>query len=105
MMISRRVAALGFDWPDASGPRAKIDEEIAEIEAAITPQERMEEFGDLLFSVVNWARHMGVEPEAALRAANEKFEARFEKMETMTDDFSSLTLDQMEALWTVAKTR
>ena len=81
-----------------------IAEEIAEIEAATTPDERAEEFGDLLFSVVNWARHMRVEPEAALRAANAKFERRFAAMEREAGaGFSALSLDEMEALWARAK--
>lgn len=107
--LQRRAARVGFDWPDDEGPRAKIFEEVAEVEAATTDTERAEEFGDVLFSVVNWARHMGVEPEAALRAANAKFERRFATMEALHardgrgSDFSALTLDEMEALWARAK--
>jgi len=102
--LQKRAARTGFDWPDAEGPKAKIAEEIAEIEAATTLDERAEEFGDLLFSVVNWARHMGVEPEAALRAANAKFERRFVAMEREAGaGFSALSLDEMEALWARAK--
>jgi ATP diphosphatase len=106
--LQRRAARVGFDWPDAEGPKAKVHEEIAEIEAATTEAERSEEFGDLLFSVVNWARHMGVEPEAALRAANAKFEGRFAAMEALhaadgATAFSALTLDEMEALWARVK--
>jgi ATP diphosphatase len=71
--LQKRAARTGFDWPDAAGPRAKVDEEIAEIEAA-SPAERAEEIGDLLFAVVNWARHLDVDAEAALRNANVKFE-------------------------------
>ncbi len=103
--LQRRAARVGFDWPDSAGPLAKVHEEIAEIEAATTPEHQAEEFGDLLFSVVNWARHMGVEPETALRAANAKFEGRFAAMEALhaADGaglaFSALTLDEMEALW------
>src|SRR5688572_3227207 len=65
--LQRRAARTGFDWPDASGPRAKIDEEVAEVEAETDPDAREDEIGDLLFAVVNWARHLGVDPEAALR--------------------------------------
>lgn len=101
--LQGRAARVGFDWPDSSGPKAKIYEEIAEIEAATTPEHRSEEFGDLLFSVVNWARHNGIDPEAALRAANSKFEGRFAAMERLNAnegaDFSALSLDEMEALW------
>ncbi len=101
--LQKRAARTGFDWPDASGPRAKVDEEIAEIEAA-SPAEREEEIGDLLFAVVNWARHLGVDAEAALRAANAKFERRFKAMEAEAGDaFAGLDLDAKEALWMTAK--
>jgi ATP diphosphatase len=100
--LQKRAARVGFDWPDAAGPRAKVIEEIAEIDAA--PSE--EEVGDLLFAVVNWARHLGVDAEAALRAANAKFERRFKAMEDIaTDRFSGLSLDEMEALWGQVKAR
>lgn len=101
--LQKRAARVGFDWPDASGARAKIDEELAEVEAA-SDSERAEEIGDLLFSVVNWARHQGVDPEAALRAANAKFEQRFRTMEAEAGDaFAGLSLDDKEALWVRAK--
>ena len=101
--LQKRAARVGFDWPDATGPRAKIDEELAEVEAA-APDDREEEIGDLLFSVVNFARHLGVDPEAALRGANRKFECRFRAMEQ--DDggsFAALSLDQKERLWQQVK--
>jgi len=102
--LQRRAARVGFDWPDAEGPKAKIHEEIAEIEAATTEAERAEEVGDLLFSVVNYARHLGVEPEAALRAANAKFERRFAKVEAIaTAPLASLSIDQLESLWSASK--
>ena len=97
--LQKRAARVGFDWPDAAGPRAKIDEELAEVEAAATPAEIEEEVGDLLFAVVNWARKLGVDPEAALRAANGKFERRFRAMEDADPDFATRTLDEQEALW------
>lgn len=101
--LQKRAARTGFDWPDPSGPRAKIDEELAEIEAA-SPVDRAEEIGDLLFAVVNWARHLGVDAEDALRAANGKFERRFRAMEAMAgDQFASLDLDAQEALWQAVK--
>ncbi|MDP1026177.1 nucleoside triphosphate pyrophosphohydrolase [Sphingomonas sp. KR1UV-12] len=97
--LQRRAARVGFDWPDASGPRAKIDEELAEVDAA-PPDTLAEEVGDLLFSVVNWARHRGVDGEQALRSANAKFERRFAAMERIAGTgFAALTLDQKEALW------
>lgn len=98
--LQKRAARTGFDWPDTVGPRAKIDEEIAEVESAVSDDHRTEEIGDLLFAVVNWARHLGVDAEAALRHANTKFEGRFSAMETIAGDaFEDLTLDQKEALW------
>lgn len=101
--LQRRAAGTGFDWPDAVGPRAKIDEELAEI-AAASGNQIAEEVGDLLFSVVNYARHLGVDAEAALRGANAKFEARFAAMEALAGDgFSGLDLDAKEALWHVVK--
>jgi nucleoside triphosphate diphosphatase len=102
--LQKRAARTGFDWPDAQGPRAKITEELLEIEAATTDDERLEEFGDLLFSVVNFARHNLVDPEVALRRANAKFEKRFRAIET-TPGFAALSLDAKEALWVQAKSR
>jgi ATP diphosphatase len=101
--LQKRAARTGFDWPDPSGARAKIDEEIAEVEAA-PPEEIEEEIGDLLFAVVNWARKLGIDPEAALRAANTKFERRFKAMEAEAGDaFPTLGLDAQEALWVKVK--
>ena len=101
--LQKRAARTGFDWPDPTGARAKIDEEIAEIEAA-SPAEREEEIGDLLFAVVNWSRHLGVDPEAALRAGNAKFERRFKAMEAEAGDaFAGLDLEAKEELWVSAK--
>ncbi|WP_066795499.1 nucleoside triphosphate pyrophosphohydrolase [Sphingomonas soli] len=102
--LQKRAARTGFDWPDASGARAKVDEELAEVEAAETPEHREEEIGDLLFAVVNWARKLGVDPEAALRVANAKFERRFKAMEAEAGDaFVGLDLEAKEALWVKAK--
>lgn len=101
--LQKRAARVGFDWPDASGARAKIDEELEEIENA-PEQEVAEEIGDLLFAVVNWARHQGVDPETALRGANAKFERRFREMEQIAGAaFPELSLDEKEALWRRAK--
>jgi ATP diphosphatase len=100
--LQRRAARVGFDWPDASGPRAKIDEELAELDAETDHQRKLEELGDLLFAVVNLARHLNVEPEAALREANAKFEKRFRAIEK-APAFAEMPLDEKEALWTAAK--
>jgi ATP diphosphatase len=102
--LQKRAARVGFDWPDASGPRAKIDEELAEIEAARTHEEQAAELGDLLFSAVNYARHLDVDPEAALRDASARFEARFRKVETLSDrPLKDMSIDELEALWQRAK--
>ncbi|KTT74624.1 nucleoside triphosphate pyrophosphohydrolase [Sphingomonas endophytica] len=102
--LQKRAGRVGFDWPDAGGSRAKIDEELAEVEAAETPEHVAEEIGDLLFAVVNWARHQGVDPEAALRAANAKFERRFRGMEAAAGEaFAELPLEEKEALWVAVK--
>jgi ATP diphosphatase len=100
--LQRRAARTGFDWPDKSGPRAKIDEELAELDAESAHPRMLEELGDLLFAVVNLARHLNVEPEAALREANRKFEQRFRAIET-APGFADLSLDEKEALWRAAK--
>ncbi len=98
--LQKRAARTGFDWPDPSGARAKIVEEIAEVDA----DPSVEEIGDLLFAVVNWARHLKVDPEVALRAANDKFERRFRRMEDIAGSaFPSLSLEAKEDLWAEAK--
>lgn len=102
--LQKRAARTGFDWPDAGGPRAKVAEELAELDAATTAEAAADELGDLLFAVVNVARHKGIDPEAALRAANAKFERRFRAMEAAAgQDFAALPLAQKDALWNVAK--
>lgn len=102
--LQRRAARLGFDWPDATGPRAKIDEELSELDAETDHQRILDELGDLLFAVVNLARHLNIEPEAALRGANAKFERRFRAIET-TPGFGGLSLEEKEELWRKAKER
>src|SRR6478672_10936839 len=100
--LQRRAARVGFDWPDASGPRAKIDEELAELEAETEHDRMLDELGDLLFAVVNLARHLNIEPETALREANRKFEGRFRAIEK-APGFAELSLDEREALWVAVK--
>lgn len=103
--IQKRASRVGFDWPDADGPLEKIHEELAEVAAAATPEERESEIGDLLFSVVNYARHLQVEPEGALRAAVSRFEARFRLVEQRADaPLAEMTIDELESLWQKAKT-
>jgi ATP diphosphatase len=100
--LQRRAARIGFDWPDVAGPRAKIDEELAELDAETDHDRKLDELGDLLFAVVNLARHLNVEPEAALREANHKFEQRFRTIE-QEPGFADMPLDEKEALWVQAK--
>jgi len=100
--LQRRAARVGFDWPDTSGARAKIDEELAELDAETEHDRMLDELGDLLFAVVNLARHLNVDPEAALREATRKFETRFRIME-QSPGFADLPLDRKEALWVAAK--
>ena len=105
--LQKRAAKTGFDWPDTDGPYDKLSEEIDEVRAAVSEgnQDDIEnEIGDLLFSVVNLARKLNVEPEAALRRANGKFTRRFNDIETRAQpSLEALTLDEMEALWQAAK--
>jgi ATP diphosphatase len=100
--LQKRAARTGFDWPDASGARAKVEEELGELDAEQDQGRREEELGDLLFAVVNLARKLKIEPEAALRKANAKFERRFRTIEIATG-FEALSLEEKEALWVEAK--
>ncbi len=102
MKLQRRAARTGFDWPDSSGARAKVNEELQELDGETDQKRRTEELGDLLFAVVNLARHLKIDPEGALRHANHKFEKRFRAIET-TPGFDTMSLDEMEALWVKAK--
>jgi len=109
--LQKRAARVGFDWPDTAQVVAKIEEELGELRAEMAagaPAPRLtDELGDLLFAVANLARHLGVDPEAALRGTNAKFEHRFHAVEAglaargKTPDQASL--DEMEALWQAAK--
>jgi ATP diphosphatase len=102
--LQKRAARVGFDWDDISDVRSKLLEEINELSNAETLDHVKEEVGDLLFAAVNLARHHGVDPEGALRAANLKFERRFRAMEAMAGPaFPGLSLDEKEALWQAAK--
>ncbi len=105
--IQKRAARTGFDWPDSQGAKSKIIEELEEVEQAASDEQIFEEVGDLLFSVVNYSRHLGIAPEDALKAATAKFSNRFTKMEGMAQqkeqDFSNLSLDEKEDYWQRAK--
>lgn len=103
--IGSRVAAVGFDWNRTEDVVDKIDEEVRELREAVaeSPARAAEELGDLLFAIANLARRLGVEPESALRQANDKFTRRFDSVETRLEATGSsvheATLDQMEAVW------
>jgi MazG family protein len=109
--LGTRAATIGFDWPRPADVIAKIDEEILELREALAPlddhpvdpQRVEEELGDLLFAASNLARKLGVEPEAALRKANDKFARRFSAMEHTVAasgrNPNELSLDELEAAW------
>lgn len=104
--IQKRAARTGFDWPDQSGARKKIIEELEEVEEAISDENVAEEIGDLLFAVVNFARFHKVDAEFALKQASAKFERRFRDMEMSAGDaFAGLSLDEKEELWQQAKAK
>lgn len=104
--LQKRAARVGFDWPDTSDVIAKIQEEAAELVEArdeLSAEEQFEEFGDLMFVMANLGRHLGIEPEAALRAANAKFTRRFEGVEArlraIDKSPNDSDLAEMDALW------
>jgi tetrapyrrole methylase family protein/MazG family protein len=99
---------VGFDWPNVDGAIAKIAEETAEVAQATDEHAREMELGDVLFSVVNVARHLGVDAELALRKSADKFRQRFVVVEELAAqrgiDLTAATLEQLDALWDEAKT-
>ena len=118
--VQQKVASVGFDWQAPEGAREKVGEELAEVdeaaaatasadrEAEAPPPERVEEeFGDLLFAIVNWGRLLGLHPETALQQANRKFEARFRKLEALARErglaLETLSLDALDTLWNEVK--
>ena len=110
--IGTRVAAVGFDWARTADVVDKIEEEVAELRQAVEGEGRArveEEMGDLLFSIANLARKLGIEPESALRKANQKFSARFEQVERAFEardgSIHDATFEQMEAEWAAVKSR
>ena len=110
--LGRLAAGAGFDWPDVAGVLAKLREELAELEAAVTtgPPDRIEaELGDLLLAAANLGRHLQIDPESALRGSNRRFERRFAHIENRLRaaerDMRSVPLDELERLWTEAKAR
>jgi len=107
--LGSKAAKVGFDWPDSSGLFAKLDEEIAElmVEVEAKHSENVEaEFGDLMFTAMNLARHLKIDPESALRRTNAKFRARFAAMEVAAggaEALKALAPDELEGLWAGAK--
>ncbi len=108
--IQDRAARVGFDWGNAEEVWVKVEEELGELKevtAGGTEKRREEEFGDLLFSLVNYARHIGVNPESSLRMATEKFQKRFlyieDELEKQNVSLHDATLDQMNELWEKSK--
>ena len=109
--LQKRAARVGFDWPDIEPVLAKVEEEIAELRAAKAAGDKQalyEETGDLLFSCVNLARHLGIDAEESLRHGNHKFEHRFNHIEHQLAasgrDVSECGLEELEVLWQDAKT-
>jgi ATP diphosphatase len=125
--LQKRAASVGFDWPNTDGVYSKIDEEVNEVKAAVSHlhalqtdnrkvpdkdlssagEQVIEEIGDLLFSVINLARHLKVDPETALRHANNKFEQRFQYLEDTADrhktSIEAQSLASLEAWWQASK--
>jgi ATP diphosphatase len=107
--LGKRAARVGFDWPDAAGPRAKVLEELAEVDDACRGEGGTveDEMGDLLLAATSLARHLGVDPETALRRANTRFEGRFRAMEALARQ-RDLQLEKLDAaalddLWNAVK--
>jgi tetrapyrrole methylase family protein/MazG family protein len=105
--VQRRVAQLGFDWEDVEGVIDKLVEEVREFKQTESSQQKAEEFGDLLFTLVNVARRQGIDTEAALREANRRFYQRFNYMEEVCRqrglNFGGLSFDEQNKLWEEAK--
>ncbi|TMF29221.1 MAG: nucleoside triphosphate pyrophosphohydrolase [Chloroflexi bacterium] len=105
--LQRRAANVGFDWPNVDGALDKVREEVEELRDAPTVEDREAEFGDLLFSLVNVARKLGLNPEDALRAATGRFEARFRIMEQEAkaegQDLKDLPIEELDRYWEAAK--
>ncbi len=105
--IQGRVARVGFDWREDSGVLEKMAEEIGEFKAAGSPQQKEDEFGDILFTLANFARRQGIDLESALRRSNRKFYKRFSTMEQLCRerglDFSKLSFDEQNELWEEVK--
>ncbi|HET8698168.1 MAG TPA: nucleoside triphosphate pyrophosphohydrolase, partial [Gammaproteobacteria bacterium] len=121
--LGKRAASVGFDWPDVAGVRAKVDEELGELDAALAAAGDgaeteaassagaavAAEMGDLLFTLANLCRHLGLDPEACVRGANARFEKRFRHVEARVraegGDWQAHDATALDRLWREAKTR
>ncbi len=107
LRLSQKAAALGFDWPDTDGVVDKVAEEARELAEAENDRDLADEFGDVLFSLVNLARHLKLDPEGALAAANAKFRQRFGELETVVAErgqkVGDLSLEELEEVWQEVK--
>jgi len=105
--VQQRVAQVGFDWKDIDGVIEKLAEEVGELKGAESPERQAQEFGDLLFTLANIARRLGIDLEAALRGANQRFYHRFAYMEAVCRqqglDLGKLSFAEQNALWEEAK--
>jgi uncharacterized protein YabN with tetrapyrrole methylase and pyrophosphatase domain len=108
--VAEKAARVGFDWPDRAGARAKVDEELAELDAAISANDAQaieHELGDVLFALVSVARKSDVDPEAALRGTLDRFTERVRRVEQRVaeqgQELAKLSAEQLDALWQQAK--
>jgi MazG family protein len=107
LRLQEKTATVGFEWDNIGDVWEKVEEEKAELEEAVNSQDKAkieEEFGDLMFALVNYARFLDLDPEAALERVNKKFKSRFEYIEDKADKpLQDMTLEEMDALWNEAK--
>jgi uncharacterized protein YabN with tetrapyrrole methylase and pyrophosphatase domain len=104
MKLQQRAARVGFDWDSIPPVLAKVREEIGELEEALGTDHAAHEIGDVIFAVVNLARHLGIDPELAARRAVDRFDSRFRSVESMAEGpLDEMTLAQLDSLWERAK--
>ena len=110
--LTEKASRIGFDWPDISGVKDKLKEELGELDEAMAKKDKLateHELGDVLFALANLARHLGIAPEDAMRAANRRFTNRFHVVEKGLEaqgvEFGKASLEQMNALWDQAKAK
>ena len=105
--MQEKTAQIGFEWEKIDDVWAKVEEELGELKEAIANNDQVQaenEFGDVIFSMVNYARFIGVNPDTALEVTNKKFKNRFEYIESKTTKkLSDMSINEMDALWNVAK--